>query len=59
MKTSIYTNAWKGSAPNLLNWNKFVVIKYKYCTLMFVKNAAAFQKFTIEPEKGHTFKYKK
>ena len=43
-QTSIEANAWNGSAPNLLNWNKFTAIKYEYLTtLVVVKNSVVIQ----------------
>ena len=38
--TSIDTNARKGNAPNWMNWNTFINIKYDYLvTLVVFKNA--------------------
>ena len=46
--TSIDTNDRNGSAPNQLNWNEFITIKYEYLvilvTLVVVKNAATWLK---------------
>ena len=41
--TSIDANARYGSALNLLNYTKFIPIKYEYLvTLVVLKNAASF-----------------
>ena len=63
--TSIDMNARNGSETNLLNWNKFIVVKYEYLvTLVVIKNTAFVKninwpKFTIDTKIGHSFKYKK
>ena len=45
---ALIQTARNGSAPNWLNWNKFIVLKYEYLvilvTLVVVKNAAAWLK---------------
>ena len=44
LKTSIDDNARNASALHLMNWNKFIALKYEYLvTLVVVKNAAVVQ----------------
>ena len=46
--TSIDTNARNGSTPNLLNWNKFIAIKYKYLVkLVAFKNTSVIQNIFV------------
>ena len=62
-ETSIDINARNGSAPNLLNWNTFIVIEYEYlATLVVVKNAVViqniwWQNFITDTKIGNSFKY--
>ena len=43
-KTSMDINARNGSAPNSLNWNKFIAMNYEYLvTLVVLKNAVVTQ----------------
>ena len=61
---SIDTNARNGSAPNLLNWNKFIAKNYEYLVApVVIKKATVvqnlqWQKFATNTKISHSFKLK-